>query len=203
MSQAVFDTIARRRSIKYFDPAAKMPEADFQRIMQATLLSPTAFNIQHWRFVRIQEPQMRQDLQALAWGQPQMADAAEVVVFCMDKKSWQKQPQRYCQAAPADIQDILLRSIDDYYTGNEPGERDEGMRSCSLAAMTMMLAAQELGYDSCPMDGFDFDGVAKLINLPDDHEICLIVTLGKAARAPWPRGKQLSIDEVLVNNQFE
>jgi nitroreductase len=76
------------------------------------------------------------------------------------------------------------------------------MRSCGMAAMTLMLAAKEMGYDSCPMDGFDFDEVGKLIDLPQDHVISMFVTIGKKAREPWPRGGQLPMQEVVINNRF-
>ncbi len=45
------------------------------------------------------------------------------------------------------------------------------VRVC-LAQTLMLLLAQERGFDSCPMDGFDFCGVAKTINLPDHYAIC-------------------------------
>ena len=65
-----------------------------------------------------------------------------------------------------------------------------------------MLAARAMGYDSCPMDGFDFDAVARLINLPDDHLITMMVAIGKATQAPWPKPGQLPLAEVVVNNRF-
>ena len=60
------------------------------------------------------------------------------------------------------------------YKGNEQVQRDEAMRSCGIAAQTLMLAAKAMGYDSCPMDGFDFEAVGKLINLPADHLISMV-----------------------------
>lgn len=68
--------------------------------------------------------------------------------------------------------------------------------------MTLMLAAREMGYDSCPMDGFDFDAAGKLIDLPPDHVISMFVAIGKKAREPWPRGGQLAMQEVVINNRF-
>ena len=76
------------------------------------------------------------------------------------------------------------------------------MRSCGIAAMSLMLQAREMGYDSCPMDGFDFDAVGKLINLPDDHVIAMMLAIGRATREAWPRGGQLPIDEVVITNRF-
>ena len=76
------------------------------------------------------------------------------------------------------------------------------MRSCGIAAMALMLAAQEMGYATCPMDGFDFDAVGKLINLPSDHVISMMVTIGKGVKEAWPRGGQLPLDEALKTDRF-
>jgi nitroreductase len=65
-----------------------------------------------------------------------------------------------------------------------------------------MLAAKEMGYDTCPMDGFDFDAVAKLLNLPSDHTPAMFVVVGKALTEAQPRGGQLTMEEVVIKNKF-
>lgn len=96
----------------------------------------------------------------------------------------------------------MLPAIDQYYRGKDQVQRDEAMRSCGIAAQTLMLAAKAMGYDSCPMDGFDFDQVGQLINLPDDHVIALCLAIGKPTQAANPRAGQLAKEEVLINNHF-
>jgi len=96
----------------------------------------------------------------------------------------------------------MLPAIDAYYRGRDQVQRDEAMRSCGIVAQTLMLAAKSMGYDSCPMDGFDFDKVAELIHLPDDHVIAMFVTIGKGTQEAWPRGGQLDLDEVVIENRF-
>jgi nitroreductase len=59
-----------------------------------------------------------------------------------------------------------------------------------------------MGYDTCPMDGFDFDQVAKLLNLPSDHTPTMFICVGKGIKEAMPRGGQLSLDEVVIENQF-
>ncbi len=76
------------------------------------------------------------------------------------------------------------------------------MRSCGIAAQTLMLAAKSMGYDSCPMDGFDFDEVSKLINLPEDHSIAMFVSIGKGIKESWPRGGQLGMEEIVITDKF-
>ncbi|EMR12679.1 Oxygen-insensitive NAD(P)H nitroreductase / Dihydropteridine reductase, partial [Methylophaga lonarensis MPL] len=80
--------------------------------------------------------------------------------------------------------------------------RDECVRSASIAATTIMLMAKEMGYDSCPMDGFDFDQVAKLIDLPHDHIIVLMITIGKKLEDANPRAGQLPLEEVFFTDSF-
>jgi nitroreductase len=198
----VTNAIETRRSVKHFDPAHKMTDAEVEKLLGLAMLAPTAFNIQNWRFVAVREPQLRADIRQAAWDQSQVTDASLLLVLCADIKSWDKQPARYWRNAAQPVQDFMVPAIGQYYGGKDQIQRDEAMRSCGIAAMAMMLAAKEMGYDSCPMDGFDFDAVAKLINLPQDHIITMMLTIGKATQPAWPRGGQLAMNEVVINDRF-
>ena len=171
--------------------------------MEHAILAPTAFNIQNWRFVRVTDPEQRKAIRAVAWDQAQVTDASELLVLCFDNKCWQRDPQRYWRKAPQEVQDFLVPAIDDYYRDKPQVERDEGMRSCGLVGQTIMLMALELGYQSCPMDGFDYDAVAKIINLPEDHSIAFMIAIGKGTKESWPKPGQLPLDEVMINNRFD
>jgi nitroreductase len=194
--------IQTRRSIKAYDPTHKMTQTEIDELMSLAMLSPTAFNIQHWRFVLVQDPALRKEIQAVSWNQAQVTEASLLIVLVADVQAWAKEPERYWRDAPKPVQDFLVPAIKQYYTDRPQAQRDETMRSCGMAAMTLMLAAKEMGYDTCPMDGFDFDAVAKLLNLPADHIPTMFVTVGKAAKEAWPRGGQLSMDEVVIQNKF-
>ena len=198
----VTNAIETRRSIKSYDASHKMSEAEINQLISLTMLSPTAFNIQHWRFVLVEDPALRKQIQDVSWNQAQVTEASALIVLVADVQAWAKQPERYWKNAPQAVQDFLVPAITQYYTANPQAQRDEAMRSCGMAAMTMMLAAKEMGYDTCPMDGFDFDAVAKLLNLPADHIPTMFVTVGKATKEAWPRGGQLSIKDVLIKNKF-
>ena len=90
-----------------------------------------------------------------------------------------------------------------YYINREQTQRDEAMRSCALAAQTMMLATKEMGLDSCPMVGLDFDVVAKLIKLPANHVLTMMLAIGKAEQPATPRPPQLPDDEIIFYDGFE
>jgi nitroreductase len=198
----VKEAIETRRSVKAYDPHHKMPQQEIDQLMQLAMLSPTAFNIQHWRFVLVTDPVLRHQIRAVSWNQAQVEEASLLIVLVADVNAWQKAPERYWQNAPKAAADMLVPAIKNYYTGNETAQRDEAMRSCGMAGMTIMLAAKGMGYDTCPMDGFDFDAVAKLINLPNDHIPTMFITVGKALKPAMPRGGQLTMDEVVIHNTF-
>jgi nitroreductase len=199
---SVSNALKQRRSVKHFDPAHKMANEEFKHLIDHAILSPSAFNLQHWRIVRVSDPAQRQAVREAAYDQPQMTDASEVLVLCMDLKTWDKEPAQYWNHTGPEVTDFMVQSITGYYQENLQAQRDEGMRSCSILSMALMLMAQEMGYDSCPMDGFDFAKVGQIINMPQDHEICLILTIGKALQAPHPKGGQLSIDDVVLTDRF-
>jgi len=198
----VSQAIETRRSIKAFDSQHTMSEAEIEQLMSLAMLSPTAFNIQNWRFVLVQSPELRKQVRAASWDQAQVTDASLLVVLVADLQSWSKQPERYWANAPEAVRNYLVPAIGQYYAGKEQVQRDEGMRSCGMAAMTLMLAAKEMGYDSCPMDGFDFDAVATLLKLPADHVPAMFVAIGKGIKEPWPRGGQLPMSDVVIRDTF-
>lgn len=194
--------IETRRAIKEFDASHKMTQREIEELMSLALLSPSAFNIQHWRFVLVQNPELRESIRAVSWMQPQITDASLFVIICADISAWEKDPDRYWRNAPDDVREGLVAVIDEYYRERPQTQRDEAMRSCGIAAQTLMLAAQGMGYDSCPMDLSDFGEVAKLIRLPEGHVIALFVAIGKRVREPWPRAGQLPLDEVVRVDRF-
>ncbi len=199
----VTEAIIERRSVKVYDPQHKISDAEIAKLLSLAMLSPTAFNIQNWRFVTVTDPELRRQVRAASWDQAQVTDASLLIVLVADLKAWEKQPERYWVNAPQQVQNVLVPMIGNYYRGREQVQRDEAMRSCGMAAQTIMLAAKEMGYDTCPMDGFDFDAVAKLLNLPADHIPTMFVVVGKALEPARARGGQLDFNEVVIPNKFE
>lgn len=196
------DAIRSRRSIKHYDDEYQMTEEEIAELLSLAVLSPTAFNIQNWRFVVVSDSALRQEIRKVAWDQAQVTDTSLFIVLTADLKAWEKEPVRYWENAVQEVQEFMVPAIDAYYRDKDQVQRDEAMRSCGIAAQTLMLAAKSLGYDSCPMDGFDFDEVGKLIKLPEDHVIAMFVAIGKGTKEAWPRPGQLSLDEVIITNTF-
>lgn len=198
----VAEAIKQRRSIKYFDPDHAMSAEEQQKLLSLAMLSPSAFNLQHWRFVVVEDKALRLKLREAAWDQPQVSDASMLIILCADIKAWEKEPRRYWHSASTEVQDIMLPYIEGSYAGNEQEQRDEAMRSSGIVAQTLMLAAKGMGYDTCPMVGFDKRKVAQLIHLPDDHLLTMFITVGKAVKPANPRPGLLPLDELVIKDHF-
>jgi nitroreductase len=196
------EAIKARRSIKHYDPEHRLSAEEEKQLLSLAMLSPTAFNIQNWRFVVVKNPELRKEIRKVSWDQAQVTDASLLIVLCADLRAWERSPERYWKNAPQEVQDILIPALTPYYSGLEQVQRDEAMRSCGIAAQTLMIAAKAMGYDSCPMDGFDFDAVGKLINLPEDHVVSMFVVVGKGIKEAWPRPGQIEVDEAVVIDRF-
>ncbi len=97
---------------------------------------------------------------------------------------------------------MLVPMIAPFYGSNPQLQRDEAMRSIGIASQTLMLAAKSMGYDSCPMIGFDPIKVGEIIQLPENHVIGMMITVGKAIKDANARGGQLPYEEVVFRDSF-
>ena len=197
-----FDAIKTRRAIKKFDNTYKMSDEQVQSLMKLTLLSPTSYNQQNWRFVTVTDQKVKEQIHVAARNQAQPLDGSLVILLCGNMNAWKDDPMRYWKNHPLEKQEHVRDAMHKKYSDSPQNRRDEAMRSCGFAAQTIMLAAKQMGLDSCPMVGFEYDEMAKIINLPDDYIIVMMIVVGKAAAPPTERGGQLPLDEVVFENKF-
>ncbi|MDP4611970.1 MAG: nitroreductase family protein [Opitutales bacterium] len=193
--------IHQRRSVKHYDPNHEMSEVEIQELLELALLSPTSFNMQNWRFVVVTDPAEKEALREASWNQAQVSEASITILLCADLNA-HIGGERYWVHAPQPVKDMLVPMIAPFYENNPQLQRDEAMRSVGIAAQTLMLSAKSMGYDSCPMIGFDPVKVGEIIGLPDNHLIGMMLTVGKALKDANVRGGQLEYDEVVFRNKF-
>ncbi|MPW45256.1 nitroreductase family protein [Acinetobacter guerrae] len=199
----VFDAIQQRRAMKRFDPEFQLSQIDKKQLLNNVMQNaPSAFNLQHWRPVLIEDIELRQQVRKIAWDQPQVTEASLLIVLCAKLDTWEKDASQVWTGVPEETQKVMVGAIDQYYRGRSQTQRDEVMRSAGIFAQTLMLLAKDQGLDSCPMDGFDFDAMGKLIQLPEDHVVCLMIAVGKGASQPYPRIGKLPYDDLVKLNHF-
>ena len=197
-----FEAIKTRRAIKKFDKTYKMTAEQINQLMELAILSPTSYNQQNWRFIKVTDQSVKEEISKAARGQPQPSDGSLVIILCGNMNAWKEEPLRYWKNSTSEKQEHVKNALHAKYSNNPQNQRDEAIRSCGFAGQTIMLAARQMGLDSCPMVGFEYDQLAKIINLPDNYMIVLMIVVGKAVEPANPRGGQLALDEVVFENRF-
>ncbi|MFJ7732764.1 nitroreductase family protein [Lysinibacillus sp. NPDC097231] len=177
--------IEKRRSANNFIEGIKMTEEDIRPILEDVKLAPSAFNLQHTNYIIVLDEEMKEKVRVAAYGQYKVHSASGVILVLGDKEAY-KNTANLSQGMVdlGIITDCELENLVDENTKfyeERGGEfmKEEAIRNASLSAMLFMLAAKNRGWDTCPMIGFDQRQMRALFNVPETHEIALMMTIGK------------------------
>jgi len=198
---AIRDLIESRVSANYFDPAAPVSDEQVAELARLATLAPSAYNVQNWQFVAVRSQEAREKLRELSYGQQKVVDAPVTFIISGTLRA---QDQVAAALKPAVDKGILIQPVVDSWTrmaqsmdGDERAQRDEALRSASLAAMTMILAAEGMGLSSCAMTGFDAQAVHAAFGLGANEVPVMLVAVGQAAQGNWPQKPRRPLDDVL------
>lgn len=195
-----------RFSVNQFDPNGVISRKEVEDIIQDATLSPSSFNLQHWRFLIIDDQKMKLKLKSVANNQQKIEDAAASIVV-LGNLTANRDGKRIADDLsakgflPEEYKENLINSIQGLY-GSEAMKRDEAIRGASLAAMTLMLAAKDKGFGTCPMIGFDPVRLCEEFNIPEHLIPVMIIPIGPVAETKNPRKLRFSVNEITTYNGF-
>lgn len=193
--------IERRVSADHFDAGHALRHDEIEELIRLATRAPTAYNFQNWRFIAASTAQTKARLRDLAHGQAKVSDAAVTFIVCglrPDARDLAARLHPFVQAGhmPADMaRDWQTAALAQY--ADAQAARDEAVRSASLGAATLMHAAEAMGYVSCPMVGFDAEGVVRAFALAPQEIPVMLVAVGRAAPGNWPQKPRRPLAEVL------
>jgi nitroreductase len=201
----VQEALVTRVSANKFDTADVMTADEVQALIAAAMEAPSAFNIQHARFLVVRDPQARAVLQQVAKGQPKVREAAATVVVLGDLRGAERLPLIAERAREAGLLDAagaagFAAAGQGAYADKPAFARDEAIRSASMAAMALMLAATARGLASGPMIGFDPEALRREFNIDARYLPVMLIAVGRPAPGNWPRKPRLRVNEVLVDD---
>lgn len=181
----------------------KLTEEETNHLLSLTALSLSAFNVNNCRFVVVRDVELRKQVNKLSLKKVQIPQVFSLIILCADLQHGEKDPGgnggNDSQKAKKTTTSRKKRSQRD----SKQLQRDEAMCSCGIAAQTLMLTAKAMGYDSWRMDGFDYEGVGELINLPQDYVVAMLLVVGKNIKQLWPNGSQVNFNNVMITDQFD
>jgi len=191
-----------RRSIKAYDPQVTIDDETLATLFDHVALTPSAFNLQHWSFIVARDPERKAAMQEAAFGQPQVGQSSAAILVTAKRNAHEDAPEIF-EETPESVQAQMLPMIEGFYAGKEQLQRDEAIRSASMAAMTLMYAAKDLGFDTGPMIGFDTAAMARLLHLPENYIPVMLIVLGKGEPAPRPRAYRRPLAETVHLETFD
>lgn len=150
-----------RYATKQFDPSRRIDDGTWQALEGSLVLSPSSYGLQPWRFVVVDDPDLRTQLRGASYDQPQIADAAKLVVFAARKDFGPSDIERHV-ARVAEVRRVPLSSLVPFRHMMEglltrPAATVESWvaRQVYIALGTFLTSAAVLGVDACPMEGID------------------------------------------------
>ncbi|HOX28183.1 MAG TPA: nitroreductase family protein [bacterium] len=200
-------TIESRRSVNFFDPAKDVDDALMRKIYDLAKLAPSSFNLQPWRAIIVRDPENKAKLQKCAFNQPKISQASCTLILIGDKKAYQKMdPIIDDNIALGYMKEEMRDAIKGMAKGLYEGDNERAFvgRNTGLFAMAFMLAAQSLGVNTHPMDGFDSAAVRDAFHVPDEYDIVMLIAVGifDDAKTLLPRTSRRSYDEAFIKESL-
>lgn len=173
-SSPLLDALHWRYATKVFDPSRRIPEADWQALEQSFVLTPSSFGLQPYRFLVVENPELRAQLREVSWGQAQVTDASHFVVFLGKDGMGASDIDAYL-ARIAEVRNLPVESLAGYRNlmlGNLVQVQDRPVavpewaaRQAYIAFGQAMLSAALLGIDACPLEGLDPKAYDRILGL--------------------------------------
>lgn len=191
--------------MRSFDPTEAISAGEVEALLHEACLAPSALNLQNWEFIVCLEQEDKMRLRAVAFDQQKLADASAVVIVLGDLSLHERvtsNPEANC--FPLEEAAEWQRLTNWAYRDDAQRRRDEAFRSCGLFAMTLMLLAQDRGWWTAPVGGFDTAKLTEEFGIPNSYLPVLLVAIGQpGARAPVsPRARRIPVSELIHVGRF-
>lgn len=202
MNIYIKELIDNRISVNDFQLNRPLEDEVITSLVDLATKSPTAYNLQNWRFIAVRSESEKKRLRAVAFGQEKIFNSSVSFIICGTLDAYKQLRSTLQPSLEANIMDQKL--IDAWvtqiasYKGNEILQRDEAIRSASLAAMAIILGAEAMGLGSCAIGGFDAVKVAHEFELNSNEVPVMIVAVGYPTASNWPQKPRKATSKVLT-----
>ncbi len=187
------EIVMARHAAKSFD-GKKVPEGKVQQLQEIIRHAPSSYNLQPWKIIVVSDKAMKEKLAPAAYNQPQITTSSHLLIFAADTDI-ESHIVKLEQATGSAGFAKMLRDFNDSLT---PEKRlSWAQRQTYLALGNAVNGAESLGFDSCPMEGFDSAAFAKILGLPSNIVPVALCPIGFANDTPRPK-MRLGVDDVFM-----
>ncbi|PEB53149.1 nitroreductase family protein [Bacillus pseudomycoides] len=197
--QDFFSVLYERTSNRAFNPEKEISNEELQEILKAASQAPSAWNLQHWKFLVFQGKDVQSRLHPIAYNQQQILDASAVVAVLGDLEAYKNITPVYGPIVEQgfmkeEAKERLTQNIESAYT-REQYPRDAAFSNASLAAMQLMLAAKATGWDTCAIGGFNSQALMEEFNVSSRYVPIMLITIGESTLKGHP-APRMSVEQV-------
>lgn len=198
----ILSSLQFRHACKIFDTGKSIPAEDMEVILEAGRLSPSSFGMQGVRYLILTDPEVRTKLKAACWNQNQIDTSSHLVVFLT--RTSDLEPYSDWVKSRFDERDLPRDRIEGYYDRYANFHKDRSgslqewaARQCYIPLGNMLTAAAMLGIDSCPLEGFEREGVEKILGIDSSKEMVVVMAAFGYRVNPAPAKLRLEQSQIM------
>ncbi len=203
------EILTKRRAVNFFDPDRDVPEDLLRTVVEDAAHAPSGFNLQPWRLLVLRDLEIKQKVRAVAWDQPKITEAPVVLAVLADRDGWKSGNETFEKIFDDSVKvgrftpeqhDTFAETTKNLYGTDPERELAFAVKNTAFFAMSLMYAATNHGLQTHPMDGFDYDAVKKVLNVPDNFWIPLLLAVGylKPGVEIRPQRWRKNYDEIIA-----
>lgn len=201
----ILEAIQSRQSIREYDASVTISKEEIQTMLQEAHQAPSSWNLQPWRFVVIQDPDIKKQLKPhVLFNVSQLETSSFLVLILNDLKRYELFPVlndlelKAGLITPEQSEARLAKAEQAKATRTLESLDREGLLDCGIVAQNLMLVAKGHGYDSCPMGGFNRDGFMEILQLDTTrYKPVLLMSIGKA-KGTMKKSLRLPLESVIT-----
>ncbi|RCX16671.1 nitroreductase [Fontibacillus phaseoli] len=196
-----YTVLEERRSVRIYDPSVKISREELKEMLELATSAPSSSNLQPWRFLVIDDQNLKEQLLPIANNQQQVVDASAVIAVLGDLKSFEQADNIYAKAVEKGAMDeatktaFVERLVNMYGSLGPERLHQVNLFDAGLVSMQLMQIAKAKGYDTVPMGGFNAEKFAEAYALPETLKPILLIAVGKASKAAHGTAR-LPIDQI-------
>jgi len=179
-----------RYAVKKLNPAKRVAEADLQKILEAIRFTPSAYGLQPYHIFVVRDRELRAKLKSKSFFQSQVTEADVLLIFCARTDASERIDKYIELLSGGDLLAKTKLMPNKLIMKNDVGRKNEAEilawaeKNTGIALGFALVAAAELGIDSCPMEGFSAKGAAEVLKLPPHLVPVAYLALGYRAEDP-------------------
>jgi len=177
------DLVNKRQSVrKYLDKPVEREKVE--RCLEAARLAPSANNSQPWSFIVIDDPRLKDAVARKTFDR--------VISF-----------NQFSLQAPVLI--LLLSERPSFFSriGSAVKDKQFSLIDIGITAGHLCLQAAEEGLGTCMLGWFNEKGVKKLLNIPQQIRVELIITMGYPMSDEIQPKERKEINQIRSYNSYE